>query len=138
MNALRFMKHRLDVAHSSSGEGRATPIVLKWLDYTDATRDETYHSLNSGTATLMSGVVNGVVHVVGATTSLRQWSEIQTGDAIIDFAPDVDLSGKEGLRFEFGGKLWAQKNIPDQLVAAWDVIERGETFEQTIVVSIAT
>src|SRR5262245_13818937 len=97
-----------------------TTITLRWNELSPVQTDPTTGD-QLGTAVAKTKEVKALVHFVAPTTSgVRMFAEIQAGDAIIDFDPDVDLENKPGLVFSFAGQDWVQQKVGKDVEASWD------------------
>ena len=50
--------------------------------------------------------------------------------------PSVDIDGKPGVIFEFGGSKWQQKELPDEVLRALDAISGGIEISRVVVVTL--
>lgn len=111
-------------------------VVWNKADFsaTDPNLESTYP-----TEVLASGTHPAFVHFAQPTTSaLRQFSEVAVGDAILDFAHDVDLpDGLKAAEFIIHGnpKRWVQKPIGKDLAEAWDTIVEGQRIMKTFLIT---
>jgi hypothetical protein len=79
--------------------------------------------------------VKALVHLVAPITSgVRVFAEIQAGDAIIDFDPDVDLANKPGLVFSFAGQDWVQQKVGKDIEGSWDAYCGDQRLHRTVAV----
>jgi hypothetical protein len=117
-----------------------TPIVLTWDEWPADAAPSPVDGSRAGTPTTGTQTVNAFVHYVPAAgqSSVRQFAEIEVGDVILDFADDVDLAGKENLRFNVMGQLYVQKQIGEKLALAWDVTVQGVKLFRPVLVRKAT
>ena len=81
-----------------------------------------------------SETVRALLYFVGATTQIRQFAEIQAGDCIAAFAPDVCLKGKDSLRFLIapcGGppEEWSSKPVSEQLSSYWGMAANLKLYQ---------
>lgn len=60
-------------------------IVIKWEEGTGGTVNPLFGDRTGGTVNELSLTQKADVHIIAATTAIRQFAEIQTGDAIITF-----------------------------------------------------
>lgn len=112
--------------------GAGTAISLRWVDRSGGEIDPTTGARVGGTVTAREAIVRGFVHYVGATTSLRQFREIEVGDAIIDLPPDTIVDGLPELRVEIDGATWVPKDAGERLQRFWDAIEQGQRLSRTL------
>ena len=76
-----------------------------------------------------SETVRALLYFVGATTQIRQFAEIQAGDCIAAFAPDVCLKGKDSLRFVIDGEEWSSKPVSEQLSSYWGMAANLKLYQ---------
>lgn len=85
----------------------------------------------------MSTTMRAFIHYVNIhTTGYTRFTEIQTGDVILDFMGDVEIDGLEGLQFEIGPKTYVQKNGGKDLAESWDVRCNGVPVTRTVLVTL--
>lgn len=116
-----------------------TGIVLTWDQWpADSVKDQVDGS-RPGTPTKMTATLPAFVHYVqvAGQSSVRQFAEVEVGDVILDFQADVNLSGKENLRFNLKGQIYEPKQIGDKLAATWDVLVQGQQLFRTVLVTKA-
>ena len=112
-----FIASRMPVATASLG----CDVVLRWQEPT-AGAPLTRDAVDGAPTTPMTGAcetVRALLYFVSATTQLRQFAEIQAGDCIATFNPDVALRGRESLRFIIDGEEWSSKPVSEQLAGYW-------------------
>jgi hypothetical protein len=95
-----------------------------------------------------SQVVRGLVHFPepGANSAVRQFNEVEVGDAIVDFPPDLVLEGKDNLQFVFldrtgnpiDGQVWVAKPISETLARTWGALVGGQRIWRTVLLRKAT
>lgn len=114
---------------------RGTPVTLRWRPVTGPVDPVT------GAATLgeeETETVIALMHTVSpGAHSVRLFAEIETGDLLLDLAPDVNL-GRPGLVFEVGGRSYVQKPLGDRLAPALDARVRGQDTFQTVLLRLQT
>jgi hypothetical protein len=73
------------------------------------------------------------VHFVEPVKSgYRQFTEIETGDVILDFLDDVALP-RTGAIFVVDGETYVQKEVGNQLTQFWDLMIEGQRHFRTVV-----
>jgi hypothetical protein len=77
------------------------------------------------------------VHFVEPSKSLaRQFTQIETGDVILDFLGDVVLP-RDGAVFIVNGERYIQKDAGKQLALYWDLMLEGQPHFRTVVATKA-
>jgi hypothetical protein len=106
-----------------TGEGTFDPILDgSNPDFAWAERNET---------------LKAMIHYVDIhTTGYTRFSEVKTGDVILEFDAGVDIDSKEGLEFDIGGVLYVQKNAGKELAKSWDVRISGVPINRTVLVTL--
>lgn len=85
-----------------------------------------------------TATVNAFVHFVSPESVVqRGYTEIAVGDAIVDFAHDVNLEAYRNLRYEINGQFWEQKQAGKELTQAWDVIAGGLPTSRTVLLTLS-
>jgi len=127
---LEFILQRIGENLAESG----TDILLTWDEYPPDTPVDEVTQTPQGTPTQNQKCVKGFVHLVQASTmsTVKQFNEIETGDCIVDLAPDADIDGKLNLRFIIAGETWCPKQISDKLGRAWDVVVQGQRLYRSV------
>jgi hypothetical protein len=78
-----------------------------------------------------------LVHFVEPVKSLvRQFTQIETGDVIIDFLGDVQLP-RDGVHFVINGVRYVQKDAGKELTEFWDLMIEGHRHMRTVVATRA-
>jgi hypothetical protein len=99
--------------------------------------DPSLESTTPATTTVTTDPIPAFVHFVEPVKSItRQFTEIETGDAIIDFLDDVVLP-RTGAKFVIDGETYVQKEVGNQLAQYWDVIVQGQRHFRTVVATKA-
>lgn len=115
-----------------------TTVTLHWTEKSGGTVDPVTGALIGATEQAVTSGVAAFVHFVGATSSVRMFTEVEEGDLIVDFDPDLDLTNMAGLAVEVGGKRYHPKKVSDRLARHWDVIHAGIKLHQTGLFRVAT
>jgi len=131
---LALIRRRIVLVLGRSGSN----IVLTWTTYAGGAIDPVTSQRTGATATVQTQTVKGLVHFAAAMSTVRQFAEIEVGDCIVDFAPDVELDGKEALRFTIDGRLYEQRQVSGKLAAAWDALVGNTRLFRTILLRLAT
>jgi hypothetical protein len=129
------MRSNLDFIESRIAENLAesgTDILLQWSEFSGATTTDINGS-TLGTSEVRTETVKGLVHYPQiATSQVRQFNEVEAGDCIVDFAGDVAIDGKPGLRFVIAGETWEAKKLSDKLGRSWDVVAQGRRLVRSV------
>jgi hypothetical protein len=135
------MRSRIDFIESRIAgnlESSGTPITLVWNVWApNAVRDTVTH-LYPGTPTVTRETTGAFLHFVSATTQVRQFNEVQIGDAIADISPKINLAGRDGLTFLLptgpcgDWQTWTNKPVSSQLAVFWDTLMAGRQLYQTV------
>ncbi len=126
---LEFIESRIAENLEESG----TDIVLTWREFSGATVVDEINGGKLGTSEERTETVKGFLHFPQiAGTQVRQFNEVQVGDCIVDFAGDVELDGKEGLRFTINGESYEIKPISDALRKSFDVVMQGVPLVRSV------
>lgn len=114
-------------------------IVLTWDVWSVGSVKSKVDDSRAGTKTVGTVTLTALVHYVqvAGQASVRQFAEVEVGDVILDFPSNVDLSGKENLRFNVAGQLYTLKKVPDKLAATWDVMVQNQQLFRTVLVTKA-
>jgi hypothetical protein len=132
---LPFILSRIPANLAESG----TDVIIGWDEITGGTVDPVTRSIVGGTVTPQTATVKAFLHFVGiATSGVRQFNEMEAGDCIADFAPDVDLDGKTNLTFTINGEVWMAKELSQRLAKTWDVQAQGQKLFRSVLLRKAT
>jgi len=118
---------------------KATDVLLKWEEFaTGATVDPLYGG-KTGTVVPKTLKAKALIHFPNiASSQVRIFAEIEQGDCIADFAGDVELDGKENLRFVINGEEWVQKKVGAALAKSWDLVIGNARMARTVLLKKAT
>jgi signal peptidase I len=115
-------------------------VILRWREVSGLPVDYDPHiqvSRAGASFTERSATKRALIHYVNIhTTGYSKFTEIKTGDVILDFPGDVEIDGLEGLQFEIGGKIYVQKNGGNELAESWDVRCNGVPVTRTVLVTL--
>ena len=137
---LPFILHRRDVCLDTEG----TDVTLSWTAWpagtaidpvTQSKLADDSHQPTQGTTTLKA-----FIHFIqpASQNAVRQFNEIEVGDAILSLPPDAPLDDKDDVKFTIAGEDWVQKPISDKLSKSWEGIVRGAKFYRTILLRRTT
>ena len=135
-----FIADRIEANLEESG----TQIVLVWNIWPAGAVRDAVTGQYPGAPTPGRVCVPALLHFVSASSQVRQFAEIQTGDCMVDLSPKLDLKGKDGLAFLLpsgsDGALeeWSNKPISQELAVFWDTIQSGRKLWQTVLLRKAT
>ena len=96
-----------------------------------------------GTATVQNQQVQAFIHFVTAPSTVRQFNEIEIGDAILDLALSLNLRGLDGVVYllstgaDGAHEQWENKPISTKLATYWDTIQGGKRLFQTVLLKKA-
>jgi len=146
-------------------QGPSTLVTVRWQVPTAVPGslpvDVITGALPDGGEQEVSGTLRGFWHQIGASTKLRQFSEIKVGDVLFDIDPGavvavydgqvlvsgtlsagasvtLDAIATQGVRFELRGQSFVQAEIGDELADAWNVIVGGQALLGTVLLRKAT
>lgn len=126
-----FIAQRMKVKLQDAG--LAIDVVLKWKVHAGGTLDPVTNATVGAVVTSQTSTVRGLVHFVQAGTfAVREFTEVETGDAILDLAPDVAIDGKKELIFEFNGAKWDRKPMSEKLAQHWDTVLGGVRITRSV------
>ena len=138
----------------ASGQAPAGSLVVYFNVITGGELDAVTGAMLGGVETPVSGTMPAIGEEAQAISRLRQFQEIQAGDLIVDI-PDPALvtlfdgqilSGvvplpslaTQGVRFGWGGKLYVQKEVGEDLLAAWNTRVQGLKLSGTMLLRSST
>ena len=82
-----------------------------------------------------SGQWEALVHYVDPTKStVRNFSEIQSGDVIVELIDDTELPAAV-VTFDIGGVKFAQKDVGAELAEYYDLVIGGQRIFRTLVLA---
>ena len=141
---IKFVANRVEHNLQESG----TPVVLVWSEWPAGSVRDGVTNVMGGTPTEMRLETGAFLHFVNATSQVRQFNEVQVGDAIADISPKIELTGKDGLVFLLptgpmsAGRptleTWSNKPMSSQLATLWDTLQSGVRLYQTVLLRKAT
>ncbi len=108
----------------------AVTLLMRWQVVTGGSVDPTTGMAEGGATSEESLSLPALVHEVQpATRELRRFAEVETGDLIVDLAPDAPVDGKQALRFELGGRTYRPADTGTGLARHYDAqLAAGATF----------
>lgn len=101
------------------------PVELRWTSTVSGTLDPTTGYLVGSVTIEHSGTIEpALVHFVSpASTALKLFEDVEVGDLVLDFRPDVALEGKEGLRFHLPtGEVYVPARTGMRTARHFDVV----------------
>jgi len=163
---LSFIKHEVARTLAQQGRGVLTAemdaagqapvgsLVVYWNVITGGALDAVTGAMLGGVETPVSGTLPAIGEEAQAISRLRQFQEIQAGDLLVDIPdpalitlyPGQILSGTmplsgiatQGVRFGWGGKLYVQKEVGEDLLAAWNTTVQGLKLAGTMLLRSST
>lgn len=126
---------RADIATLiNTAGGNSSEVIIRWTETVNPVDyDPLDEDTHTGTTTEHEETVRALVHAVQIESSAYQrFTEIHSGDVIIDFPYDTDLSGRDNITFIIAGNPYTQKNVGKELAEAWDVQAGGLATTKTI------
>ena len=128
-------KMRRDAARIlSRGQLNTAVVTVSWKKPVDGSqpRDPALEGTAPATETVTLEK-KAFVHFVEISRSLsRQFTQIETGDVILDFLGDVELP-RDGAVFIVNGERYTQKDVGKQLTEFWDLMIEGRRHMRTVV-----
>lgn len=130
---------RRDMARMISRIG--TPVLLTYeaADPGVAVEDRSWLEEEAPeTGATLTLEVKALVHFVAPESVVqRGFTEIKSGDVIVDFGYDRDLSLYRNVRYSIKGVAYQQKNVGRDLAESWDVLIGGVATTNTILLEPA-
>jgi len=125
-----------------------SPIVLQWNAVAaGVTPDPVDGTVPASALTPQTATHHAFVHQIAMAgrSRVKQFNEVEEGDLILDFAPDVALPEVGGQRsevrdlvFVVNGKPYVAKEISEKLAQSWDVTVQGRQLMRSVLVRVAT
>jgi len=123
-----------------------SPIVLQWNAVAaGATPDPVDGTVPANALTPQTATHHAFVHQIAMAgrSQVKQFNEIEEGDLILDFAPDVAIDAPSGgalrdLVFVVNGKPYVAKEISEKLAQSWDVKVQGRQLMRSVLVRVKT
>jgi hypothetical protein len=90
--------------------------------------------------TPQTAVHHAFVHqiAIAGCSQVKQFNEVEEGDLILDFAPDVAIDGLRDLVFVVNGKPYVAKEISEKLAQSWDVTVQSRQLMRSVLVRVKT
>ncbi len=146
MNRGRSIQRRLQRA-VARGDLNAADVILRWRDRPAGDYDPILDAGNPAFApTARNQTLKAFVHyaTVGST-AFQRFSQIQTGDVILDFPGDPRVGNEDdgfrsidsltNLEFEVNGVIYVQKTTGEDLAKTWDVRVAGVSICRSLLVT---
>jgi hypothetical protein len=133
-----------------------TMITLRWNEVAaGATPDPVDGTLPASALIPQTAVAYAFIHQIAMAgrSGVKQFNEVEEGDLILDFGPDVPLdppslavsSGAASARdlvflvpIPGGQKAYVAKDIPEKLAQSWDVTVQGRQLMRSVLVRVKT
>lgn len=133
-----LIRRRFAIAASRLGRDAVT---FTWTDVAGGTVDPVTKALVGGVTTERSKTVHALVHwpQVGGSTGVRQFSEFDDGDVIVDLTDSDhdELAGKANVSFLIQGVRYRQKEVSQRLATSWDVVVAGVRLARPLLLEVA-
>jgi hypothetical protein len=122
---IRAKKIAREVARFARKNG--TDVMLQWRVYAPGYSVDPVTQEIAGVFSVATKKVRavGVYFVSASKTGLRTYTELETGDVIIDFPATVPIDNLAHLEFVIEGEVWRQKTLGPAIAKAWDAIVGG-------------
>jgi hypothetical protein len=69
---------------------------------------------------------------------IRHFTEIETGDCVIEYSPEIRLGGRQELRLVIEGIEWAAKPMSQDLREVWDAVFAGRKLYKALLLKRST
>lgn len=126
----------LESRFAENFEESGTEILLKWNVWPTGTTNDPVtgqKKLPPDTAvTPMTECIKAFLYFISASAVIRQNTEIETGDCIVDFPVEIDLSTRADLVVIINGEQWVTKPIAGKLHQAWTEMQAGRRLYNSI------
>jgi len=116
-------------------------IVLQWNAIASGVRpDQVDGTVPASALTPQTATHHAFVHQIAMAgrSQVKQFNEVEEGDLILDFEPNVAIDGLRDLVFVVNGKPYVAKQIGEKLAQTWDVTVQGKKLFRTLLVRVAT
>ena len=128
-----FIADRVEGSLSQAG----TDVVVNWSEWAGPVDPVT--AAPSGTPTARTETIRAFVHFVQPASALvRSFNEVETGDCMMEYSPEVELAGRADVRFMIGGVEWSAKPMSAHLVETWDAIFANRRLFKTLLLKRST
>jgi hypothetical protein len=150
MTNLSFIQHRIELHLQGTVDvPGANDVIVYWTETAGGTVDAVTGALVDAVEVPSSGVLRAMGVEEPARSVTRTFQEIQTGDVILDVLPEapvatypsgvqVPLDSLGGVRFQWGGRLYTQQSVGEDLVQAWSAIVGNQKLHRTLLLRRAT
>jgi len=144
----------LTAAMDSAGTTPAGALVVYYNIIAGGTPDPISGAITGGVETPVSGTLAAIGIEEAASSRLRTFQEVQAGDLIVDILdpalvvmyPGQVVSGTislssittQGVRFGWAGKQYVQKEVGEDLLAAWNTSVQGVKLTGTLLLRSST
>ena len=118
-----------------------SPIVLQWNTLSGGTLpDPVDGTVPASALTAQTATHHAFIHQIAMAgrSQVKQFNEVEEGDLILDFAPDVALDGLRDLVFVVNGKPYVAKEISEKLAQSWDATVQGQRLMRSVLVRVKT
>lgn len=129
-----------DIARAFASAG--TSVIITWEEWPDGTVPDPVDGTMAGSPIQKTLTAPALVHAVSApgAAAVRKFTEVETGDMILDFDAGIDLTldGRQKMRFNVLGQIYELKPVSDKLAATWDVTIGATQLFRTVLLRKAT
>ena len=131
-----------------------SPIVLQWNTLSGGTlSDPVDGTVPASALTAQTATHHAFIHQIAMAgrSQVKKLNEVEEGDLILDFAPDVPLPEVGGQRsepnlglavrdlvFVVNGKPYVAKEISEKLAQSWDATVQGKRLMRSVLVRVKT
>jgi len=125
-----------------------SPIVLQWNTLSGGTLpDPVDGTVPASALTAQTATHHAFIHQIAMAgrSQVKKLNEVEEGDLILDFAPDVPLPEVGGQRsevrdlvFVVNGKPYVAKDISEKLAQSWDATMQSHRLMRSVLVRVKT
>jgi len=136
------MRSRIDFIAErveSNLEESGTDVVVNWNEWPANAALDPVTQARTGTPTARTETLRAFLHFIQPSASvIRQFDEIETGDCLLEYSPEVTLEGRDSLRFIIEGVEWSAKPMSQHLRETWDAVFAGRRLFKTLLLKRST
>ena len=127
-------------------------VVVSWVEVTGGTKDPVTNAMIGGVQTPVRGVMRTLGAADPARSVVRQFAAVEASDLVLDVDPDglvrvlpeltrtvtLEEVARKGVRFQWSGCWYVQKEVGEELAATWDVLIGNQRVGRTLLLRRAT